>query len=116
MLRLGSLSTSGLRGALEAPSHASQRLAARFLPLLCLVAWSGAPSMAAASQAVESDPCLRPAPGSVVPEPRDLRSRHGVLKVDLSVRNYRESDGSIRYCYLLADGTESPTLRVNPGD
>ncbi|MGB6307735.1 MAG: multicopper oxidase domain-containing protein, partial [Steroidobacteraceae bacterium] len=29
---------------------------------------------------------------------------------------YRESEGSIRYCYLLADGSQSPTLRVNPGD
>jgi len=102
--------------ALEAPRHASQRLIARLLPLLCLVAWSTAPCMAAAAQAVAADPCLRPAPGSALPEPRDLRSRHGVLKVDLTVRNYRESDGSIRYCYLLADGTESPTLRLNRGD
>jgi FtsP/CotA-like multicopper oxidase with cupredoxin domain len=45
-----------------------------------------------------------------------LYSEHGVLKVDLSVRDYRESDGSIRYCYLLADGSESPTLRLHPGD
>src|SRR5262249_39797877 len=37
-------------------------------------------------------------------------------KVDLSVRNYREADGSTRYCYLLPDGSESPTLRLHPGD
>jgi FtsP/CotA-like multicopper oxidase with cupredoxin domain len=102
--------------SLEAPRCALQRLVARLLPLLCLAAWSAAPGMAAAAQAVAGDPCPRPAPGSAVPEPRDLRSRHGVLKVDLWVRNYRESDGSIRYCYLLADGTESPTLRLSPGD
>ncbi len=62
------------------------------------------------------DPCPRPAPGSVVPEPRDLRSRDGVLKLDLTIHDYREADGSVRYCYLLADGAQSPTLRLHPGD
>jgi FtsP/CotA-like multicopper oxidase with cupredoxin domain len=65
---------------------------------------------------VEEDPCARPAPGSAVTEPKDLRSEHGVLKLDLQVRNHREADGSVRYCYRLADGTESPTLRLHPGD
>jgi FtsP/CotA-like multicopper oxidase with cupredoxin domain len=51
-----------------------------------------------------------------VPEPADLRSRHGVLKLELSVRNHLEADGSKRYCYVTPDGTESPTLRVYPGD
>ena len=49
-------------------------------------------------------------------EPKDLRSEHGVLKLDLQVRNQREADGSVRYCYRLPDGTESPTLRLHPGD
>jgi FtsP/CotA-like multicopper oxidase with cupredoxin domain len=62
------------------------------------------------------DPCARPAPGSAVPEPKDLRSEHGVLKLDLQIHNHREPDGSVRYCYRLADGTESPTLRLHPGD
>jgi FtsP/CotA-like multicopper oxidase with cupredoxin domain len=64
----------------------------------------------------EEDPCARPAPGSAVTEPMDLRSEHGVLKLDLQVRNHREADGSVRYCYRLPDGTESPTLRLHPGD
>jgi FtsP/CotA-like multicopper oxidase with cupredoxin domain len=51
-----------------------------------------------------------------VPEPRNVYSEHGVLKVDLSIHNYRERDGSVRYCYLLPDGSESPTLRLYPGD
>jgi FtsP/CotA-like multicopper oxidase with cupredoxin domain len=51
-----------------------------------------------------------------VPEPLDLRSRHGVLQLDLTLRNVREPDGSTRYCYLLGDGAQSPTLRVHPGD
>ena len=63
-----------------------------------------------------ADTCPRPEPGSAVPEPRDLRSSAGVLQLDLSVHNVREPDGSVRYCYLLGDGTQSPTLRVHPGD
>ena len=62
------------------------------------------------------DPCSRPAAGAEVPEPRNFYSEHGVLKVDLSIHNYREQDGSVRYCYLLPDGSESPTLRLNRGD
>jgi FtsP/CotA-like multicopper oxidase with cupredoxin domain len=72
------------------------------------------PGVRAAS--AEEDPCARPAPGSAVTEPKDLRSEHGVLKLDLQVRNHREADGSVRYCYRLPDGTESPTLRLHPGD
>ena len=64
----------------------------------------------------QADPCVRPAAGSVVNEPRDLRSHDGVLELDLSIHDYKEQDGSVRYCYLMADGTESPTLRLHPGD
>ena len=60
--------------------------------------------------------CPRPSVGSVVQEPEDLRSRDGVLKVDLTVRDSIEPDGSTRYCYIDEHGDESPTLRVNPGD
>ncbi len=81
-----------------------------------MAGWSALPGALYAAQTAPQDLCPRPPPGSVVAEPEDLRSRHGVLKLDLTVRNYRESDGSIRYCYLLADGSQSPTLRVNPGD
>jgi FtsP/CotA-like multicopper oxidase with cupredoxin domain len=76
---------------------------------------AAADSNHSAAQAVQ-DPCPRPAPGSAVLEPEDLRSQNGVLKVDLTVRNYAEKDGSVRYCYLLADGNQSPTLRLAPGD
>jgi FtsP/CotA-like multicopper oxidase with cupredoxin domain len=63
-----------------------------------------------------SDPCPRPAQGSEVLEPEDLRSHDGVLQVDLTVHNYKERDGSTRYCYLLPGGGQSPTLRLKPGD
>jgi FtsP/CotA-like multicopper oxidase with cupredoxin domain len=65
---------------------------------------------------VEPDFCPRPTEGSLITEPPDLRSHNGVLKVELTARNTRQSDGSTRYCYIDARGAESPTLRVNPGD
>jgi FtsP/CotA-like multicopper oxidase with cupredoxin domain len=62
------------------------------------------------------DVCPRPAPGSVVGEPADLRSKNGVLKVELTIRNMADPDGSVRYCYIDGEGHESPNLRVSPGD
>jgi FtsP/CotA-like multicopper oxidase with cupredoxin domain len=62
------------------------------------------------------DPCGRMPQGAEVPEPPDLRSENGTLQVDLSIRNFREPDGSVRYCYVLPDGRQSPTLRLSPGD
>jgi FtsP/CotA-like multicopper oxidase with cupredoxin domain len=62
------------------------------------------------------DVCARPAPGSIVGEPADVRSKDGVLSVDLTIRNSQEPDGSVRYCYTDAEGHESPNLRVSPGD
>jgi FtsP/CotA-like multicopper oxidase with cupredoxin domain len=69
-----------------------------------------------AASAGEGDPCTRPAIGSEVPEPEDLRSQNGVLKLRLTVRNHRERDGSTRYCYVLGDDAQAPTLRLKPGD
>jgi FtsP/CotA-like multicopper oxidase with cupredoxin domain len=71
-----------------------------------------------AAGALKAQPaaCQRPPPGSAVPEPQQLRSRDGVLRLELTARNARAADGSVRYCYLLPDGSESPTLRVRPGD
>lgn len=60
--------------------------------------------------------CNRPAPGSAVPEPADLRSHNGVLKVSLTIQNSTEAGGSTRYCYVDENGNESPNLRLKPGD
>jgi hypothetical protein len=60
--------------------------------------------------------CSRPSEGSVITEPEDLRSQNGVLKVELTIENSKQRDGSIRYCYLDQNGKMSPNLRVNPGD
>jgi FtsP/CotA-like multicopper oxidase with cupredoxin domain len=84
------------------------RLAPVLLPLLPLLA---APAAAAAIE----EACPRPLPGSVVSQPPEVRSRDGVLKLDLQLRSYRSPGGSERYCYRYADGP-SPTLRLHPGD
>ena len=60
--------------------------------------------------------CPRPSPGSAVTEPEDLRSRNGELKVDLTIHNYADADGSTRYCYIDGNGNQSPNLRLKPGD
>lgn len=60
--------------------------------------------------------CFRGVEGSDVPEPEDLRSVDGVLKVDLAFRHYVDAKGNARYCYVTADNGVSPTLRVRPGD
>jgi FtsP/CotA-like multicopper oxidase with cupredoxin domain len=60
--------------------------------------------------------CPRPAAGSIVAEPEDLRSQNGVLEADLTIHNVPNPDGSIRYCYTDAAGRESPNLRVSRGD
>lgn len=59
---------------------------------------------------------LRGAEGSEVPEPEDLRSVAGALKVQLAFRHYVDARGNARYCYVTNDGAVSPTLRVKPGD
>jgi FtsP/CotA-like multicopper oxidase with cupredoxin domain len=65
---------------------------------------------------VQGNTCYRPPIGSAVPEPEDLRSRNGVLKVDLTIHNVSEPDGSTRYCYVDGNGNVSPNLRLKPGD
>jgi FtsP/CotA-like multicopper oxidase with cupredoxin domain len=64
----------------------------------------------------EQELCPRPQIGSVVQEPTDLRSKNGVLEVELTVANTMESDGTTRYCYTDAAGNEAPNLRASPGD
>jgi FtsP/CotA-like multicopper oxidase with cupredoxin domain len=60
--------------------------------------------------------CFRAAVGAEVPEPEDLRSVDGVLKVDLAFRSFVDSKGDVRYCYVTLNGKQSPTLRVKPDD
>jgi FtsP/CotA-like multicopper oxidase with cupredoxin domain len=68
------------------------------------------------AQVAAADKCPRPAAGSTVPEPADLRSSNGVLEVELAYRNFTGADGQARYCYVSKDGSQAPTLRLMPGD
>ena len=63
-----------------------------------------------------SNPCPRPAPRSIVSNPPDLYSRNGVLRANLFYNTARDSVGRTLYCFTTADGKESPTLHVHPGD
>src|SRR5277367_4194425 len=93
------------RGGTRVPGGVVQFLA---------LAWLAAPAHAAVAQSAEL--CPRPVIGASIPEPVDLRSTDGVLKVDLTIHSYRTASGEERYCYLTPDGQEAPTLRVHPGD
>ncbi len=92
------------------------RIARRLSVSTCLLAICLESSGSSQAPDAPIDFCQRPETGSVVPEPRDLRSRDGVLQVDLTIHDQKQPDGSTRYCYLTPDGTQSPTLRLKPGD
>jgi FtsP/CotA-like multicopper oxidase with cupredoxin domain len=78
----------------------------------CIAPWCASLDAQPAGQSV----CPRPAFGSVVAEPEELRSQNGVLEADLTAREVRDVQGTTLYCYTDAAGRESPTLRVKPGD
>jgi FtsP/CotA-like multicopper oxidase with cupredoxin domain len=60
--------------------------------------------------------CARPAIGSIVPSPGELRSSGGRLRVDLALRTSIDIFGLTAYCYIGSTGDQAPTLRVKPGD
>jgi FtsP/CotA-like multicopper oxidase with cupredoxin domain len=68
------------------------------------------------SQTPIQQACPRPAIGSPVTSPAEIRSDHGSLTATLSFRTSLDPAGQTRYCYIDADGHQSPTLRVHPGD
>jgi FtsP/CotA-like multicopper oxidase with cupredoxin domain len=94
-----------------------RRVAPVLVALLSLLAsaWAAPVHARSAAAAGIEEACPRPAPGSDVSQPPELRSRDGVLKLDLQIHSYRSADGAVRYCYRYADAL-SPTLRLHPGD
>jgi FtsP/CotA-like multicopper oxidase with cupredoxin domain len=79
----------------------------------------GATMLGAASAFAQQPPredCPRPASGSALSAPEDLRSTSGVLKVRLTYRSSVDPSGQTRYCYVDEHGNQAPTLRVHPGD
>ena len=84
--------------------------------LIVLALGSVSTSNPAHALTAPQEPCPRPAPGSVVAEPVDLHSDKGVLKVELSYTDFKAADGQEEYCYQSRDGSQAPTLRLQPGD
>jgi FtsP/CotA-like multicopper oxidase with cupredoxin domain len=91
-------------------------VAKKFLLVLFASLWLIHGHAVLCAQESPNNSCPRPSPGAAVPEPEDLRSHNGALEVDLTVRNFTEPDGTKRFCYFDANGNQSPTLRLNPGD
>jgi hypothetical protein len=95
-------------------SRIARRLSVSAYLLAVCVGSSGA------SQALNPpiDFCKRPEPGSLVPEPQELRSHDGVLDVDLTIHNQRQPDGSIRMTGRIrfepADAATSTGASGNP--
>ena len=88
----------------------------KYFLVLCLAVVCSLAPRGLHAQESPQDICPRPAIGSAVPEPEDLRSQNGVLSIQLTVRNQREKDGSTRYCYIYGNGAQSPNLRLKSGD
>ncbi len=90
---------------------------ARFLAFtFCLIGPAFLLHASSPAEAKSDDICFRGALGSAAPEPEDLRSKNGELRVELSFRSSVDSQGRTRYCYIDKAGNQSPTLRVKPGD
>ncbi len=88
-----------------------------FLYWGCVAACLIAAPRAAFAQGGGAEACpQRPAAGSLVEEPAEVRSEGGVLRVELRYRSAIGADGRVRYCYLYEGRGEAPTLRVKPGD
>ncbi|MBV8799109.1 MAG: multicopper oxidase domain-containing protein [Alphaproteobacteria bacterium] len=62
------------------------------------------------------NPCARGTPGDEVTPPPDLFSSNGTLNVALNYYTTVGDTGLTLFCFQTADGAESPTLHVNPGD
>ena len=81
---------------------------AHVLPiLLCL------PFLASAQT---SQPCPRFQAGSAVTAPRDYFSGGGVLNISLAYQTSMDDNGNPLYCFTAPDGSQNPTLHINPGD
>lgn len=59
--------------------------------------------------------CPREIVGGDLQNAEDLFSKNGLLEVNLEYRSFK-NDNETRYCYLMANGKQSPTFHVQPGD
>jgi FtsP/CotA-like multicopper oxidase with cupredoxin domain len=93
----------------DRPVHA--RLALTFALLAVLVLF-----VPATASAAGKSPCPRPVAGSVVAQPPDLYSVHGLLSVVFDYFTTVDRAGRTLFCFVTPSGMESPTLHINPGD
>src|SRR3954462_7231935 len=84
-----------------------------FAAVIILAAISLLPNVA---QAADTGACPRPDSGTEVLPPPDLTSSNGVLNGALEYHTAVDFAGRTLFCFTTADGRESPTLHVNPGD
>jgi FtsP/CotA-like multicopper oxidase with cupredoxin domain len=80
---------------------------------IMLAALSLLPTIA---MAADTGACPRPDSGTEVLPPPDLTSSHGALNVALEYHTAVDFADRTLFCFTTADGRESPTLHVNPGD
>jgi FtsP/CotA-like multicopper oxidase with cupredoxin domain len=73
----------------------------------------GAPFLGCAESSM---PCPRFDVGSTIAEPENLYSHNGRLEVAFRYQTRLDSSGNTLYCFTTAQGVESPTLHVHPGD
>jgi FtsP/CotA-like multicopper oxidase with cupredoxin domain len=84
---------------------------------LRIVCWAAIlVSVQACVRAQGGNPCPRFAAGSAVTQPENLASQNGLLNVDFAYQTRVDQNGNTLYCYMTASGSQSPTLRVHPGD
>ena len=60
--------------------------------------------------------CARGVESGTVPEPADLYSKDGVLRVEFAFHSGVDGAGRPSFCYVDQDGNQEPNLRVHPGD
>ena len=66
--------------------------------------------------AQSSTPCPRFPAGGTATQPDNLVGQSGVLSVAFTYQTRTDQNGNILYCYTTQSGSQSPTLRVHPGD
>jgi hypothetical protein len=97
-----------------------QRFSLYFLTTLSLLAVVPKPGAAQTSAVPPvppvSNPCPRPAAGTVVGNPPSLFSSNGVLAVRFSYQHTFDFANRELFCFMTPDGLQNPTLHVNPGD
>jgi FtsP/CotA-like multicopper oxidase with cupredoxin domain len=82
------------------------------LMVVLLLGWAyGAPALAA-----DTGACPRPDPGTEALPPPDIYSSGGTLNLALEYQTAVDFAGRTLFCFTTADGQESPTLHVDPGD